>query len=140
MWTLKFSLGSSSLTSRACSTNQCIRIINHNGRRQTRATMALGEGLDMSTGNLGGGITATIIDVAMSFAATKAYGAPSSIKLDLEFKQPISTPCVLICIVHVTKREGRRRFTQCTVEGEKGNVFASATSIFDRHQVRRASV
>lgn len=94
--------------------------------------VALGEGLDMTTGNLGGGITATLIDMAISVATTKAHGAPVTVKLDLDFRRPISTPCVLICEVHVTKIEGRKCFAQGTVEDGNGKVFASATSIFVR--------
>ncbi len=94
--------------------------------------VALGDGLDMTTGNLGGGITATLMDVAMSFAATRVHGAPVTVKLDLDYKNPITTPCVLVCNVHVTKIEGRKCFTRGTIEDGKGKVLAQATSLFVR--------
>ena len=94
--------------------------------------VALGDGLDMTTSNLTGGIAATIIDVAISLAAVKAHGAPITIKLALDFKHPVITPCVLICKVHVTKIEKRRCFAESTLEDGKGEVFVSATSTFVR--------
>lgn len=88
--------------------------------------------MDMGTGNLCGCMPSTIIDLTMSMAGAKAHGAVTTAKLEVDFKRPVLTPCVVICKVNVSEIEGRRCVMDGTMEDGKGEVHASATSVFVR--------
>lgn len=94
--------------------------------------IALGDGLNVAAGHLCGGITATIMDLTLATAAAKLHGAIITTKLDIDFKRPIPTPCVVLCKAFGTKIEGKKCFAQCTVEDGTGKILASATSVFVR--------
>ena len=92
--------------------------------------VALGDGLDISLNTLAGGITATIMDTAMSMATAKAHGATLTAIMEVRFKGPIHTPCVLVCKVNVVKIEGRKCFAESALEDGNGKIFATATATF----------
>jgi hypothetical protein len=94
--------------------------------------VSLGSGMDMVDGRLAGGITATIFDTVLAMAAMKAHGTPMTTRLEVEYKRPVMTPCVVLCKVWATKIEGRQCWLSGVLENGEGKVYATCNSVFAR--------
>jgi acyl-coenzyme A thioesterase PaaI-like protein len=94
--------------------------------------VSLGDGMDMDHGRLAGGITATIFDTVLAMAAMKAHGTPMTIKLEVQYKRPVQTPCVVLCNVWVIKIEGRWCWLTGVLENGEGKVYATCNAVFAR--------
>ena len=89
----------------------------------------VGTGMDAMTGRAHGALTAGLCDHVMGMLASEAHGANATVKMEVDYKKPVRTPCVLILRTKVTKIEGSRCWLETVLDDGEGLIFATATSL-----------
>ena len=89
----------------------------------------IGTGMDAMTGRAHGALTARLFDHSMGMLASEAHGANATVKMEVNYKNPVRTPCILIVRTKVTRIEGSRCWLEGVLDDGEGQVFATATCL-----------
>ena len=63
-------------------------------------------------------------------------GATFTVKLTVEYKEPVGTPGTVMARARIVKVEGRKVWAEGIVEDEEGNVHAKAEGIWVRAKAK----
>jgi uncharacterized protein (TIGR00369 family) len=81
-------------------------------------------------GYLHGGIIATLLDEAMS-KANRAQGVTAMTRqMQVEYLRPVPSGAAIRIEGHVTRSEGRKRWTEASIHNAEGTLLAQATGLF----------
>lgn len=88
---------------------------------------SVGHGLDGHENVAHGGFVALLLDEVMGLLVRLYRGVrdPYTVSLKIDYKKPLMTPGAVVCRSWFTKMEGRKLWTESTVEDGQAAVFAS---------------
>lgn len=96
--------------------------------------LSIGPGVDGATGRAHGGFNSLILDHITGTCAHRESGNTdppcATAYLNVQYRAPVGTPCVLMARAWATKVEGRKVFTTGVLEDGEGRVYASAEALF----------
>jgi thioesterase superfamily protein 4 len=93
--------------------------------------MELGDGVNGHVNLAHGGFVCTILDEISGVVNHQWDGKPTfTAYLNVTFKTPTPAPGVVLCRAWITKEDGRKRYTYASLEDGRGNVYATAESLF----------
>lgn len=95
--------------------------------------ISVGDGVDGATGRAHGGFNSLLLDHACGHAAHHNSPnpiSPATATMTVDFKRPISTPCVVLCRSWLVEMTGRKMWTKAVIEDEHGQVLTSAKCLF----------
>jgi len=95
--------------------------------------ISVGHGVDGKTGRAHGGFNALILDqVAGMCVFNKAPNPnpPATATLTVDYKAPISTPCVILARAWLIELSGRKIWVRAVIEDGEGKVLASGKALF----------
>ncbi|KJX93642.1 thioesterase superfamily protein [Zymoseptoria brevis] len=96
--------------------------------------MSVGDGLDGKTGRAHGGLTSVVLDQLLGGTANRLDPArlepPATATLTVDYKAPISTPCIILARSWATEITGRKVFLAGTVEDGQGRLYATGKALF----------
>ncbi len=88
-------------------------------------------------GYVHGGIIATLLDEAMS-KANRAQGVTAMTRqMQVEYLRPVPSGSTIRIEGRVTRSEGRKHWTEATIQGADGAILAHATGLFIAITIRR---
>ena len=94
--------------------------------------MGLGSDGDGHPGMAHGGLLATLLDQILGFG-THMYlqrRGLFTVELDIRYRNPVKTPCVVIGRTRVLKKERRRVWSAASLESTDGKLYADCTCLF----------
>lgn len=97
--------------------------------------MSIGNGIDGKTGRAHGGFDALVLDQVSGSCAHHARPdsiPPATATLTVDYKLPVSTPCVVLARSWLVEMSGRKLWVKAVMEDAEGRVLASAKSLFIR--------
>jgi acyl-coenzyme A thioesterase PaaI-like protein len=97
--------------------------------------LSLGDGLDGKAGRCHGGFNSLVLDQVTGSCAHHSKPdmiPPATATMTVDFKFPISTPCVVIARAWMIEITGRKMWVKGVIEDKDGNVCATAKSLFVR--------
>ncbi|KAI0858249.1 thioesterase superfamily protein [Xylaria cubensis] len=104
---------------------------------EVKAFLTLGSGLNGWPNVCHGGLVTTILDEVIGMLVPINQdrkripaGMCMTAYLNTTFVKPVPTPATILTRARFTKVEGRKYFTQGTIEDEKGVVLARADALF----------
>ncbi|KAI6879846.1 hypothetical protein KC318_g2319 [Hortaea werneckii] len=96
--------------------------------------ISVGPGVDGKTGRAHGGFNALILDQLTGSCAYFHTGPnpipPATARLEVDYKAPISTPCVVLARAWATKKERRKIWVKGIIEDSQGKILASGVALF----------
>jgi acyl-coenzyme A thioesterase PaaI-like protein len=93
--------------------------------------VSLGSDVDGGVHRLHGGVTASLLDQAMGYLLTHVFEITSAtVELNVKYKKPVTTPCVLCVRAKIKRESGRWVETVGWVEDGLGVVFAEGEGSF----------
>lgn len=94
--------------------------------------LSLGHGLDGLMGRAHGGLHALVLDNTTGVAASYSTQtqAPATVSLYIDFKAPISTPCVIVSRAWVTELKGRKIWLSGRIEDGMGGIFSTCKAFY----------
>lgn len=103
--------------------------------------LALGAGINGHTDIAHGGLLSLILDETLGTVVAR-HILPSksafTVSLNVSFKKPVPTPCIVFCRTWLEKRSsGRKYWVRGTIEDGQGMLYAEAEGLWiavDRHQ------
>ncbi|KAH8723783.1 HotDog domain-containing protein [Phaeosphaeriaceae sp. PMI808] len=102
---------------------------------------SIGQELDGSIRKIHGGVIATLLDQAMGTVILYTYEHRCvTSDLNIKYKQPIETPCILLCRGKVVREKGRWIETRGWIEDGKGKILAEASGVFVMNKVGNAKI
>ncbi|KAI9879709.1 MAG: hypothetical protein M1830_007494 [Pleopsidium flavum] len=101
------------------------------GVQEVRMLLSLGSGVNGHPHIAHGGLVTTILDEVMGLMVS-FYQRKSAFTafLNVEFKKPVPTPGIVVSKARLTRAEGRKLWVRGAMEDERGNVYATAESLF----------
>ncbi|KAI1749096.1 thioesterase superfamily protein [Xylaria castorea] len=104
---------------------------------EVKAFLTLGSGLNGHPNICHGGLVTTILDEVIGMLVPInqdrkriPVGMCMTAYLNTTFVKPVSTPATILTRTWFTKVEGRKYFTQGTIEDENGVILARADALF----------
>lgn len=94
--------------------------------------ITLGSDGDGHPGMAHGGLVATLLDQILGLG-THVYLQQSglfTVELDVRYRNPVQTPCVVIGRTRVLRKEGRRVWSAASLEGVNGKLYADCVCLF----------
>lgn len=97
--------------------------------------ISTGDGVDGKLpGRAHGGFSALVLDqltgyCSYYFAAANPKQPPATAMLTMEYKKPVSTPCVVFARAWVTGSSGRKIWVRGVIEDGEGRVLASGKAL-----------
>ncbi|KAI6814046.1 hypothetical protein KC332_g461 [Hortaea werneckii] len=96
--------------------------------------ISVGPGVDGKTGRAHGGFNALVLDQVTGSCAYFHAGPdpipPATARLEVEYKAPISTPCVVFARAWATKKERRKIWVKGVIQDGQGKVLASGEALY----------
>lgn len=106
--------------------------------------LSIGAGVDGAKGRAHGGLNSLILDHITGTCAHRESGNTdppcATAYLNVQYKAPVATPCVLMARAWATRVEGRKVFTTGVLEDGEGRVYASAEALFISPRGAKASL
>ncbi|KAI0453508.1 thioesterase superfamily protein [Xylaria acuta] len=104
---------------------------------EVKAFLTLGSGLNGYANVCHGGLVMTILDEVIGMLVPinqdrrrMPAGTYMTAYLNTTFVKPVPTPATILTRTWFTKVEGRKYFTQGTIEDEKGDILARADALY----------
>lgn len=92
---------------------------------------SIGRELDGGVGRAHGGLTAMLLDQVMGSLVSQTFEFLSAtLELNVKYKNPIMTPCVLLCRAKFVREKGRWLETKSWIEDGHGKVYAEGSGTF----------
>jgi acyl-coenzyme A thioesterase PaaI-like protein len=118
---------------RQCKEPTVIRSGHQNHPTEDCILLSLGDALDGKAGRLHGGFSAMVLDQITGSCAH--YFKPDAIPpatatITVDFKSPVSTPCVVLARAWVTAISGRKIWVSGVLEDGMGGIYAVAKGLF----------
>merc|ERR1711939_1052927 len=99
--------------------------------------ISVGPGVDGKSGRAHGGFSALVLDQVTGNCASFHAGhpgpnsiPPATARLEVDYKAPLSTPCVVLARAWATKKERRKIWIKGVIEDGQGEVLASCEALF----------
>ncbi|EME38851.1 hypothetical protein DOTSEDRAFT_75542 [Dothistroma septosporum NZE10] len=96
--------------------------------------LSAGNGLDGKSGRAHGGLSSLLLDhmtgMAASHECPQGGDPPATAFLNVDYKNPISTPSVFLARSWVTEVSGRKIFVKGVLEEGSGKVLATGKALF----------
>lgn len=96
--------------------------------------LSIGPGVDGAKGRAHGGFNSIVLDHITGTTAHRESGNTdppcATAYLNVQYKAPVPTPCVLMARSWATRVEGRKVFVTGVLEDGDGQVYASAEALF----------
>ena len=95
--------------------------------------LSVGNGLDGKTGRAHGGFNSLILDHISGHCAHHSNPnpiSPATASMTVDFKRPVSTPCVVLARSWLIETNGRKTWVAAVIEDEHRQVYASSKCLF----------
>ncbi|KAK3720893.1 hypothetical protein LTR37_003556 [Vermiconidia calcicola] len=95
--------------------------------------LAIGHDIDGKTGRAHGGFNACVLDQIMgsvSHHANPVPNPPATANLNIDYKAPVATPCVILLRAWITETSNRKVWVKATIEYGDGTVCCASTALF----------
>lgn len=89
----------------------------------------IGTGVDAMAGRASGALSGVLFDMSFGLFGMDIHQATTTLNLDVQFLNPIVTPCVLLVKCWATKIQGRRCWLEGVIENGESIIFAKGTAL-----------
>ena len=95
--------------------------------------ISIGDGVDGKTGRAHGGFNGILLDHISGHVAHNASPnpiSPATATMTIDYKAPVSTPCVVLARAWLVELTGRKVWIKAVLQDGEGKTLATAKSLF----------
>lgn len=118
---------------RQCKEPTAIRSEHNSQLIEDCILLSLGDALDGKAGRLHGGFSSMVLDQITGSCAHYFKPdpiPPATATITVDFKSPVSTPCVVLVRAWVTEIRGRKIWVNGVLEDGMGGIYATSKALF----------